>query len=237
MSRPKVYVKWCSDGETAGKGDVAIVVDVLRACTTVITAFSMGARRCKVTTEVGQARQIARRRKAILIGERNNKRIASFDFGNSPGQLQREKIDGATIVFTSTNFPHALAAAAEAIHILSGALVNLSAVCQAVHTLAINSKTNIGLVLAGEPSERHAKEDYYFAGRAARLLSKTCVLDRSARKAVDEVGERSEQEVISCSVHAEELREAGFGQDVRDAFLVDEFDIVPRLANGWLTVA
>lgn len=237
MPRPKIYVKWRSDGEAAGKGDVAVVVDVLRACTTLITAFSMGAKRCKITTEVEEARQIARGRNAILMGERHSRKIAGFGFGNSAGGLQRERIDGATIVFTSTNFPHALAAAAEATHVLLGALVNLSAVCQTAYTLASDSKANIAMILAGEPAERHAKEDYYFAGRAARFLSETCVLDKSAHKAVDEVGERSQQEIISCSVHAQELIEAGFGQDVRDAFLVDEFDIVPRLVNGWLTVA
>jgi 2-phosphosulfolactate phosphatase len=237
MSKPKVYVKWRRDGEAAGKGDVAVVVDVLRACTTLITAFSIGAKRCKITTEVEEARQIARGRNAILIGERNNKRIAGFDFGNSPGRLQREIIDGATIVFTSTNFPDALAAAAEAAHVLLGALVNLSAVCQTAYTLASDSKANIAMILAGEPAERHAKEDYYFAGRAARFLSETCVLDDSARKAVADVGGRSQQEMISCSVHARELIEAGFGQDVRDAFMIDQFDIVPILVNGWLTVA
>jgi 2-phosphosulfolactate phosphatase len=227
-------VRWRADNQQADKGDVAIIVDVLRACTNLITAFSMGAKRCKVSADVGEARRLAGTTDAILIGERHNEKMEGFDYGNSPLELEQQKIENSTIIFTSTNFPHALSAAGQASYVLLGALVNLSAVCERALSLAIRSDSNIALMLAGELCQSYAVEDYYFAARASTILSTSCVVDASAQKAINAAGNRSKQDIISLSLHARELIDAGFEADVRYAFVIDKFDIVPRLVQGWI---
>lgn len=236
MAKPRVDVRWRTDGQQVDKGNVAIVVDVLRACTNLITAFSMGAKRCRVTAGTGEARELARTTDAILMGERDNQKINGFDYGNSPVQLEQQKIDNSTIIFTSTNFPSALAAAGEASNVLLGALVNLSAVCEKAANLAINSDADITLMLAGEHSQRHAAEDYYFAGRAAPVLAATCSLDSSAQQALVAARGRSPEDIMSLSPHARQLARQGFGKDVEFAMAVDRFDIVPTFRNGWITL-
>ncbi len=236
VRRPEVHVKWRTNGRQVDKADVAIVVDVLRACTNLITAFSMGAKRCRVSTDVGEARELAGSMDAILIGERGNQKIDGFGFGNSPLELKREKIQNATLVFTSTNFPHALAAAGRSSHVLLGALVNLSAVCRQARELATHNNRNISIMLAGEPSERHAAEDYYFAGRAASILSASCSLDSPAQQALTAARGRSPEDIMLLSLHARELAKQGFEKDVEFAMAVDRFDIVPACRNGWITV-
>jgi 2-phosphosulfolactate phosphatase len=215
---------------------VAIVVDVLRACTNLITAFSMGAKRCRVTADVSEARKLARTMDAILMGERHNQKIDGFDYGNSPVQLEQRKIGNSTIIFTSTNFPGALAAASEASNVLLGTLVNLSAVCEKAVNLAINTDADITLMLAGEPSESHAAEDYYFAGRAAHILSGSCSLDSPAQQALTAACGRSPEDIMSLSLHAQELANQGYDKDVEFAMAVDRFDIVPTFRNGWITL-
>jgi len=234
VGRPNLDVRWRPDGQVAGPNEVAIVVDVLRGSTTIVTALSLGATAVRATTEVDEARSLAREHQAVLIGERKNKRIEGFDFGNSPLELDAERLRGRPVVFSSTNFPFALQAAAQAAQVLIGALVNLVAVSEAALRTAQCSKADIVIMLAGEPSEPHAKEDYYFAGCAARVLADSCMLSTGAGKAAEFAGRHSPAQAIEASIHAQELIREGFHEDVTFAFTLDRFDAVPRLSNGWI---
>ena len=236
--RPSIDVLWRTDGDSAPPGCVAIVVDVLRASTNIITAFSLGAARCRVTRDVDKARLLARDCAALLVGERENKKIQGFDFGNSPLELtsSAERVRGSTIIFTSTNFPHALATAKAASVVLIGALVNLAAVCRRASEKAIEQGATIALILAGEPTEAHAFEDIYFAGRAAALLADTCDLTAAAQGAADQAAQVSPQQAMVRSVHAQELVRVGFAGDMSFASDADRFDVVPQLLGGWIIV-
>ena len=233
-NKPMLDIRWRPDGQTVGPGEVAVVVDVLRGSTTIATALSLGATAVLATTEVDEARSLALEHKAVLIGERKNRRIEGFDFGNSPVELDAGRIRGRPVVFSSTNFPFALKAAEQGVQVLIGALVNLKAVCMAALRAAQRSKADIAVMLAGEPSETHAKEDYYFAGRMARVLTDSCTLSTEAGKAAEFAARHSPAQAIEASIHAQELIRDGFQEDVTFAFTLNRFNVVPRLSDGWI---
>ncbi|UCD74315.1 MAG: 2-phosphosulfolactate phosphatase [Phycisphaerales bacterium] len=232
MSRPRVRIRWRVDGRDADPGCVAIVVDVLRASTTITTLFSRGAREVAVTREIEDARKIAADNDYLLIGERNNRIIDGFDYSSSPSVLQHEDITGRGVAFTSTNFPHALHQARAAEHVLVGAVVNVTATAERAFDLARGGGSDICIMLAGEPVEPRAFEDRYFAGLASAVLAGRCKLDDAARLAAAEVVDLSAAEAALCSKHAAELIDDGLNADVEFAFTRDRFEIVPILRDG-----
>lgn len=136
-------------------GCVAIVVDALRASTTIARALASGATRVHPTLTVDEARALRARpdlRGAVLGGERGGVRIDGFDLGNSPTEYTPERVGGRPVIFTTTNGTAALLHASRASRVLVGSLCNLSAVCAAVageprpvHILCAGTRDEISL--------------------------------------------------------------------------------------------
>jgi 2-phosphosulfolactate phosphatase len=91
---------------------VAVVIDVLRATTTLTRALANGAREVVpvATPEEGFAAR-NRRPGSLLCGERGGRKVAGFDLGNSPFEYEPGVVAGRTLVFASTNGSQALLAA------------------------------------------------------------------------------------------------------------------------------
>src|SRR5262245_6050961 len=122
--------------ELAGK--TAVVIDVLRATTTIIHALAHGATQVvpclEVEEAVERASSLARDKQAETLvlrgGERGGRQITGFELGNSPAEYSREVVAGKTVVFTTTNGTRAMQRCREARRVLVGAFVNFSAVCR-----------------------------------------------------------------------------------------------------------
>src|SRR5438874_11853400 len=112
--------------ELAGK--TVVVIDVLRATTTIITALANGATQVIPCLEIDEARKAAADfgSPAILGGERGGRPIAGFDLGNSPAEYSREQVAGKTVVFTTTNGTRALLRCKAARRVLLGAFISFS---------------------------------------------------------------------------------------------------------------
>ena len=113
------------------EGFAAVVIDILRASTTIVTALANGAARVIPLTTVEEAR--ARREKepeSLLGGERNAVPPPGFDLGNSPREYTPERVNGKTIIITTTNGTRACQSAdrAGAGPVVIGGFVNLQAV-------------------------------------------------------------------------------------------------------------
>ncbi|HMC26688.1 MAG TPA: 2-phosphosulfolactate phosphatase, partial [Verrucomicrobiae bacterium] len=101
---------------------VCVVFDILRATTTMITALANGADSIIPVEQIGEALEVRRQRPNVLLaGERDGVRIRAnqtggieFDLGNSPREFSAEKVQGKTIVMTTTNGTRALRACATA---------------------------------------------------------------------------------------------------------------------------
>ncbi len=153
---------------------VCVVFDILRATTSMITAFSNGAEAIIPVEQIGEALELRRQRPEVLLaGERDGVRIRSnltggidFDLGNSPREFTADKVQGRTIVMSTTNGTRALRACAGAKGVLIGSFLNLRATA---NWLRDNKPLNLILVCSGT-FEQAAFEDILAAGAVCERL-------------------------------------------------------------------
>ena len=142
---------------------VGVVVDVLRATSTICQALSSGYRRVLCCAEIDEARALVETEgPAKLAGERRLEPIEGFDLGNSPRELEGEPA-AETLILTTTNGTRLLVAAAERFErVYVGSLLNVGAVAAA----ARESGEDVAVLCAGVLGEL-ALDDAYCAGRIA----------------------------------------------------------------------
>ena len=142
-------------------GGTVVVIDVLRASTTIIHALAAGAKCVIPCLEVEEAKTLAAKfpRDAIVLGgERAGVKIEGFDLGNSPREYDAKAVGGKTVLFTTTNGTKAMNACKLAKRVLIGGFVNMHAVL-----LATASDSKIHLLCAGTNGQI-TREDVLCAG-------------------------------------------------------------------------
>jgi 2-phosphosulfolactate phosphatase len=159
-------------GARAARG-TAVVIDVFRAFSVAAYAFDAGAARVLPAGEVDDALELGRRFPgALLAGERHARRLPGFDAGNSPTEIRALDLRGRVLVHTTHAGTQGLVNAAGADEVLTGAFVNISAVCR---YLRARAPAQVSLVRMGhEARERCAEDDLY--AECLRLM----LLDRPA---------------------------------------------------------
>src|SRR5438105_2668623 len=166
-------------------GTTAVVVDVLRATTTIVHALAAGCTCVRPCATVEEARELAgqmRAGRALLGGERGGVPLPGFDLGNSPQEYTAKRCRGCTLVLTTTNGTRALLQAAEAERVLLAAFVNFSAICE---QLRLDARP-LHIVCAGDEGEP-CLEDTLLAGALVDFLCEEtdARLNDSARLAWD----------------------------------------------------
>ena len=143
-------------------GGTAVIIDILRASTTMITALQNGATRvipCGTTEEAFRLRDQSPQDSILLGGERGGVKIQGFDFGNSPAEYNAAAVAGRTVVFTTTNGTKAILKASSATTILIGAFLNRATIADRLR----QEHRNTHLVCAGTDGIVTG-EDVLFAG-------------------------------------------------------------------------
>jgi 2-phosphosulfolactate phosphatase len=242
-------------------GGIAVVIDVLRASTTIVTALAHGAAgvRPVLTVEVARALAASFGSGVLLGGERGGLRIDGFDLGNSPLEYSRARVAGRRIVITTTNGTAAVDACTDASEVLIGAIVNRAAAAARARELAVaHGTSNIHLVCAGTDGEV-TEEDRLAAGAildaAGRLpggsddtldASATAALEtfRGVLSAAADTGAAvAIIAAFATSRGGRNLIELGMRADLPAAAAIDSLRVVPRLdraargdeaATGWL---
>lgn len=201
---------------------VAVVVDVLRATSTIAQALDSGYRRVLCCAEIEQARAVHRRAGiAVLAGERRAEPIPGFELGNSPADFVEPRAE--TLVLTTTNGTRAIVGAAQgAGTVLVGSLLNLEAVAEA----ARGRGEDVEIVCAGVEG-RFTLDDAYCAGRIAALLSgeRSDTAEAAVRLA------RSFATAEEALLAAENPRRERIVDDIAWCARESVLDVVPRLAR------
>ncbi len=219
-------------------GGLAVVIDVLRATTTIVHALAAGAACVRPCAEVDEARALAgemRVGRVLLGGERHGRPLDGFDLGNSPREYTGKVCKGNTLVLTTTNGTRALLRAAEAERVLVAAFVNYSAVCEQVRQDA----RPVHIVCAGTEGEV-SLEDTLLAGALVDCLSQAgeVHLNDAARLAWDcfENHGRCLLGALQIGKGGASLRRLGYDDDIKAAAQVDRFALVPELRRDPLRV-
>jgi 2-phosphosulfolactate phosphatase len=206
---------------------VAIVVDVLRATSTIAQALASGYRRVLCCREVEEARDLARAEApAVLGGERRAVRIEGFDFGNSPREFTGAPV-AETLVMTTTNGTRLLlTAAARCERVLVGSLLNLGAVAAAVRESGADEAAVLCAGLHGEL----VLDDAYCAGRIAEALGGEP--EDSAKAAILLARSfASHEQGLGASRSAANVRNAGLEEDIAFCSRESVLDVVRRLGR------
>jgi 2-phosphosulfolactate phosphatase len=212
-------------------GGIAVVIDVLRATTTIVYALAAGCREIRPCAEVDEARRLADALpagKVLLGGERGGQLVPGFDLGNSPRDYTSKLCSGQTLVFTTTNGTRALARAAEGERVLVAAFVNFSAVCEQLR----QDRRPVHILCAGYESEP-ALDDTLLAGALVDCLcdEHDVRLNDSARLAWDAFENQSQilPGAFEISRSGAHLISIGYGDDLAAALDIDKFTLVPEL--------
>jgi 2-phosphosulfolactate phosphatase len=160
-SRLRVYNLPREVDERELAGNTVIVIDVLRATSTICQALASGAREVvpfRTIEETLAAAEGAGRDRVVLGGERGGRRIAGFDVGNSPREYTPAAVGGRAVYLTTTNGTQALYHARQARRVMIGSLLNLSAVAA-----SIEAEPCVEILCAGTDGEE-TREDILAAG-------------------------------------------------------------------------
>jgi 2-phosphosulfolactate phosphatase len=168
--KPQVNIQVISNVNEARPDDLqhktVIVIDVLRATSTILKALDAGCTQVIPVETVNQARSLHRPGE-LLGGERFCKKIPGFDLGNSPLEYTSDRVDGKTVIFTTTNGTRAIQKASRAGHILIGGLLNAEACARKAAMLS----DDIVLLCAGT-QDAFSLEDGLCAGLLIEELLK-----------------------------------------------------------------
>ena len=202
---------------------IGIVVDVLRATSTISQALASGYRRVLCCAEIDEARALAESEgPAKLAGERRLEHIEGFDFGNSPSELEGQPA-AETLILTTTNGTRLLVAAADRFErVYVGSLLNVDAVAAA----AREGGEDVAVLCAGVLGEL-ALDDAYCAGRIAEALGGDPA--DSARAAILLAGSFPNAAAgLGASRSAANLRRHGLEADVERCAQENVLDVAPR---------
>ncbi|MDX1532452.1 MAG: 2-phosphosulfolactate phosphatase, partial [Rhodothermales bacterium] len=222
------------------KGKAVLVIDVLRASSTIVTALNHGARAVIPVADMAEAGKMAAHMDtdtSIMGGERGGTKIEGYALGNSPQEYAPEQVQGRTVVLNTTNGTRSVRQAKGAARVAVASFLNVS---QAI-AFAYEAEEDVVLLCAGTEN-RVALEDTLCAGLilhqlwdgaepkertdAAHIAFWQYVHDRDAL-----------EEAILRSNHAEHLIALGFEEDVHYCMRVDAVPVLPVYRDARLVLA
>lgn len=147
---------------------IVVIIDVFRAFSVACYAFDSGAAQYIAVGDVKSAFDLQKKnRNSILVGERDEKKIPGFDFGNSPTEILQTDLTGVTVIHTTTAGTKGLVNATNASLLLTGSLVNAGAVVKYIQHL---KPEHVSLVAMGYRANFSAGEDLLCARLIAERL-------------------------------------------------------------------
>lgn len=226
----RVYAALTPAEARDGSGHLCIVVDVLRATTTISVALAAGATAIWAVESVEGARALSKQDPdALLGGERNGRAPAGFALGNSPPEYSEARVGGRRVILTTTNGTRALATLGETSSVVTAALHNVSATVR----FALAFGSDVLLIAAGRAEGALlGLDDVFVLGLIAQRLSAAgAFLDDGAitALAVWEHFQGDAERAFRQSAHGRFLIESGLGGDLWICAQQDLSDLIPRV--------
>jgi len=224
--------------EFAGK--LVVVIDVLRASSTIVTALANGCQGFIPILSPKQAKEEAQqfeKERVLLGGEREGKKIEGFDLGNSPREYKGEVVKDKTIIFSTTNGVKTLEMAKNAHRIIIGSFLNLHTICD----YCTNYQGDILIICAGKEG-KYSLEDTACAGMLIDSLKNTLSDTHQQSDAnltallVYEKFNNNTLAILRKSQHGRYLENIGLGEDLKFCSQVDFFHIVPIFREGIISI-
>lgn len=224
-------------------GRTVVVLDVLRATTSIVVALAEGAKAVLPAASTEEALRLAQtldKDDLVLAGERRSQKIPGFPLGNSPAEFRGDAVRGKTIVLATTNGTPTLVAAQGAREVIVGAAVNFGVVVQRA-AQALAQQGDIVIVCAGQ-DKQFALEDAFAAGKVVKALLpegglKEVDANDAALVSLDVVRHHGEKwmRAFKAAAHGRALIEQGFADDVKFCATQDSHPVLPLYADRRIT--
>ncbi|HHW17561.1 MAG TPA: 2-phosphosulfolactate phosphatase [Firmicutes bacterium] len=231
-------------------GSTAVVIDVLRATSSMAQALSSGCERIIPAKSEEEALALKKNfPEALLCGERRGRKISGFDLGNSPAEYVSSSVKGKVLIMTTSNGTRTIAAAREkgAVEIFMCSFLNLGKTAAvlsqrllAAERQVSSRKPSLAVICSGSHGE-FSLEDFACAGALIErmtgqegLIKPELTLTESAVEAVSLYRRYNGDimRILDDSQHGRYLRSIGFGHDLLFCSKVDSLKIVPCLSEA-----
>jgi 2-phosphosulfolactate phosphatase len=231
---------WARDARKAvGRGDLIIVIDVLRSGTSILNGLTNGAEAVIPAVSLKEAYRLrSQHPEYLLVGERGGHKPAGFDLGNSPLEFTSENVEGKSLVMTTTSGTAALTGSKAAKWVLVGAFLNAGALRAKAEEIAASEGIGVSFVLAGDKS-KFSLEDFLCAGAIAEGFAASSVhfSDKvQAALLAFKHAERDLNETVLKAEHAKHLAKLGFKGDVDFSCRLNVLRTVPVYRDGRITL-
>jgi 2-phosphosulfolactate phosphatase len=221
------------------RNKTVVVIDVLRATSTMVTALMNGAKGVIPVEDMGEASRISHNvdsKNFLLCGERDGEKIEGYDLGNSPLEYTPEVIKGKTLIFNTTNGTRAVKKSIGSPMIYIASFLNAGRVIDALR----GESRDILLICAGWKG-RLALEDTLLAGYIIHQLGNGTLSDevKDGAKVAFGLYEKYGTDIASVihrSNHAERLRKLVGSDDLDYCSQVDICDLLPTLQDGIISI-
>jgi len=217
---------------------IVVIIDVLRATSTIATALYNGAKCVIPVDSVSRCIELGRQIEGITAGERDGKIAEGLENGNSPFEYPREVIEGKTLVLTTTNGTRLLHMALEkgAKEIITGSFSNLSAVCDHL----VEMKRNVILGCSAW-KDKVNMEDALFAGAVISIVRKHFDINCDSSHIAEAMYEKGKKDLFAFikknnASHYNRLMKFGLEKDIRYCLAADQANVLPVYSEGKLIV-
>lgn len=215
---------------------VVVIIDVLRATSTIATALQNGAKAIIPVDSVAECIRIGKQIDAITAGERDGQVAEGLEYGNSPFEYPETFIKGKTLVLTTTNGTKLLHMALDkgAPEIITGSFPNLSAVC----THLIKRNKNVVLACAAWKDKINI-EDSLFAGAVINNIQEHFSIQCDSSQIAQTLYHAANNDLFEFmkqhnASHYHRLTNFGLEKDIRYCLTPDVANVLPLYKEGKL---
>ncbi len=220
------------------RNSVVVIIDVLRATSTIVTALFNGARYIIPVEDVPKCIEWGKQIECITAGERDGRIADGLQYGNSPFEYPRDFVEGKVLVLTTTNGTRLLHMALRkgATTVITGSFANLTAVCEYLKGV----DKNVILGCAGW-KDRINMEDTLFAGALISRIKDHFTIDCDSSKIAEILYEKGKGDLfqfmkINKATHFERLSGYGLEKDIEYCLTSDTANILPFYDDGKIVV-
>lgn len=222
------------------RDETVVVIDVLRACSSIQTALENGATGVIPLSEQEDIGKYTRNLDAtgfLLCGESDGKKMAGFHLGNSPLEYTRDKVENKTLIFKSTNGTRAITRCNNSNELLIGSFLNITAL---VNHIKSSNLSKITLICSGWKNKLSI-EDLLCAGAISyhlydKKLPENAMDGAKVAFGLYEKFATKINRLISSSNHASRLRNLGYEEDINYCSEIDRFSSIPAMRDGMITI-
>lgn len=216
-------------------GKTTVVIDVLRATSTIVTALNNGAKEVIPVASVEFAVKVSGGMfggLTLIGGERNTKKIEGFALGNSPFEYTPKIVNGKSIILYTTNGTKAIVKAKFSKHLFICSFLNLTPIAKKI----VEMKHDVEIVCAGR-NNSFSLEDSYCSGKLiteiCKLTEETQLNDTSkASVALSKSFGKSLSKMLGETEHGKLLIENGFEEDIKYCSKINTIEKIPHFTGN-----